>query len=106
MVYILYFFKTTLLFSEPKIINPPKSKENTIRGSYLEFVVKATGKNLSYTWHHLATKDSLPSEENVVGCDKILCIDGADSDDEGYYICIISNQTRGTVETEPAQLSM
>ena len=66
-------------------------------GNNVQFVVKATGMNLSYTWHHQISK--------VVGNNQTLHIDKVKSGDEGYYTCTISNPTGGTVETNPAQLT-
>ena len=70
----------------------------------VKFVVQATGRGLSYTWHHQTSKDA--SKVKVGENDPTLRIDKVKSADEGYYTCTISNPTGGTVETPPAQLSM
>ena len=80
--------------------------KNVTPGEPAEFVVKAVGKNLTYTWHRQTGKLLLPNEERVVvGNTQIFCIDEVELKDEGYYVCTISNPTGGTVETSPAQLT-
>ena len=81
----------------------PSSQENVTLGSSIEFIVKATGMNLSYTWHHQTSKHT--SGKKIVGNNQTLRIDKVESTDEGYYTCTISNPTGGTVETNPAQLT-
>ena len=83
----------------------PSSQENVTPESNVEFVVKATGMNLSYTWYHQASEHALPSEKKVVGNNQTLHIDKVKSDDEGYYACTIGNPTGGTIESNPAQLT-
>ena len=80
--------------------------DNVTPGEPAEFVVKAIGKNLTYTWYRQTGKQLLPNDERVVvGKTQILCIDEVESKDEGYYVCTISNPTGGYVETSPAQLT-
>ena len=81
----------------------PSHQENVTPGNNVEFVVKATGKNLFYTWHHQTSKHS--SQKKVVGNNQTLNIDKVKSSDEGYYTCTISNPTGVTVESNPAQLT-
>ena len=88
----------------------PNSLENITPGISAEFVVKAIGKNLTYTWHHQTAKQSvwqlLPSDKRVlVGNTQILRIDKVESNDEGYFVCTISNPTGGSVETKSAHLT-
>ena len=84
----------------------PHSLENVTPGKPAEFVVKAIGKNLTYTWYRQTAKQLLPSEKRVfVGNTQFLRIDKVESSDEGYYVCTISNPTGGTVEMKPAQLT-
>ena len=82
----------------------PSSQENVTPGENVQFVVKAAGMNLSYTWHHQVSRHP-PSQKKVVGNHCILCIDKVKSSDEGYYTCTVSNPTGGTIETNPAQLT-
>ena len=70
----------------------------------MEFVVEATGMNLSYTWHHQTSRHA--SKKKVGGNSETLHIQNLQPDDEGYYTCTISNPTGGNVETEPAQLTL
>ena len=96
----------SLSLSVPQITEEPDSMENTTPGNPVEFVVKALGKNLNYTWHCQTAKQLLPSEKIVrVGNTKILLIDKVESNDEGYYVCTICNPTGGIVETKPTQLT-
>ena len=81
----------------------PSSQESITPGENVQFVVKAAGMNLFYTWHHQTSKRT--SQKNVVGNDPTLYIDKVKPDDEGFYTCTISNTTGGTVETNPAQLT-
>ena len=99
-------FILSLLHSVPQITEEPDSLENVTPGKPAEFVVKAVGKNLTYTWHRQTAEQLLPSEKRViVGNTQILHIDEVESSDEGYYICTISNPTGGSVETKPARLT-
>ena len=62
--------------------------------------------DLTYTWYHQATKQLLPNDKRViVGNTQILRIKKVESSNEGYYVCIISNPTGGTVETTPVRLT-
>ena len=81
----------------------PSSQENVTPGKNVQFVVEATGMNLSYTWYHQTSKHT--SGKKVVGNNQTLHIDKVKSDDEGYYTCTIRNPTGGTVETNSAQLT-
>ena len=84
----------------------PNSLENTIPGKQAGFVVKAIGKNLTYTWHRQTAKQLLLNEKRVFVRDtQILHIDKAEPSDEGYYVCTIFNTTGGSVETTPAHLT-
>ena len=76
--------------------------ENAVPGKPAKFVVKAIGKNLTYTWHRQTSK----SDEKRVFMEntQILHIDKVEASDEGYYVCTICNTT-GTVETKPARLT-
>ena len=101
--YFLYLF---LSLSVPQITEGPESLENVVPGQPAEFVVKAIGKNLTYTWHRQTAKQLLPSDKRVpVGNTQILRIDNVELNDEGYYVCTICNPTGGSVETKPAQLT-
>ena len=96
----------SLLYSVPQITEEPDSLQNATPGKPAEFVVEAIGKNLTYTWHCQTAKRLLPSDKRVsVGNTEILRIDKVESNDEGYYVCTISNPTGGSVETKPAQLT-
>ena len=95
-----------MLYSVPQITEEPDSLENVTPGKPAEFVVEAIGKNLTYTWHRQTAKQLLPSDKRVsVGNTQILRIDKVESNDEGYYVCTISNPTGGSVETKPVQLT-
>ena len=97
----------SLLYSVPQITEEPKSLRNVAPGKPAEFVVKAIGENLTYTWHHQTAKQLLPKDKGVfVGNTQILHIDKVESSDEGYYVCTISNPTGGSVETNPAELRL
>ena len=94
------------MYLVPQIIEEPNSLENAAPGKPAEFVVKAIGKNLTYTWHRQTAKQLSPNEKRVVVGDiQILRIDNVEPNDEGYYVCTICNPTGGTVETNPAQLT-
>ena len=96
----------SLLYPVPQITEEPDGLENATAGKPAEFVVKAIGKNLAYTWHRQTAKVLLPKDKRVfVGNTQILCIDKVESSDEGYYVCTISNPTGGSVETNPVQLT-
>ena len=100
------FHSLSFSLSVPQITEEPHSLEDAILGEPAEFVVKANGSHLTYTWYHQTTKELLPNEKRVsVGNTQILCIDKVKPSDEGYYICNISNTTGGSVETNPAQLT-
>ena len=95
-----------LSLSVPQITEEPDSLENVTPEKPAEFVVKAIGKNLTYTWHRQTTEQLLQSEKRVfVGNTQILHIDKVESNDEGYYVCTICNTTGGIVETKPVQLT-
>ena len=94
------------MYLVPEITEQPDSLENAVPGKPAEFVVKAIGKNLTYTWHRQTAKQLSPNEKRVVvGDTQILRIDEVEPSDEGYYVCTICNSTGGTVETNPAQLT-
>ena len=96
----------SLLYIVPQITEKPDSLENATPGKPAEFVVKAIGKQLTYTWHRQTAKLLLQSEKRVfVGNTQILHIDKVDSSSEGYYVCTICNPTGGSVETKPTQLT-
>ena len=96
----------SLVYSVPQITEEPDSLENATPGNPAEFVIKAIGKNLTYTWHRQTAKQVLPNDKRVfVGNAQILYIDKVESSDEGYYVCTISNPTGGSVETIPVQLT-
>ena len=99
----LLFF---LLYLVPQITEEPDSLENAVPGKPVEFTAKAIGKDLTYTWYRQATKQLSKTDQRViVGNPRILRIEKVESSNEGYYVCIISNPTGGTVETSPAQLT-
>ena len=86
----------------------PKSQKNVPQGKRAKVSVVADGRNLSYSWYH----DDVPLVSNgrvkiIQQTDaSILQIEDVQpSDDEGYYVCKISNSTGGSVKTEPAQLT-
>ena len=96
----------SLLYTVPQITEEPHSQENTTPGKPAEFVAKAMGNKLTYTWHRQTAKHLLPNDERVfVGNTQILHVDKVESSDEGYYVCTISNPTDGSVETNPVQLT-
>ena len=106
MVEFLWYFHS-LFLSVPKITEEPHSLENATLGKPADFVVKAIGSNLTYTWYRQATKELLPNDERVsVGNTQTLHICKVESDDEGYYVCTISNLTGGSVETNPVELRL
>ena len=113
MVEFLWYFHSLSLslslspsLSVPQITEEPHSLENVAPGKPAEFVVKAIGKNLTYTWHRQSAKQLLPNDKRViVGNAQILRIDKVKSSNEGYYVCTICNPTGGTVETNPVQLT-
>ena len=87
----------------PHIDQQPKSRENETPEKTVQFVVQATGMELSYSWHHQTSKHA--SKVKVGGNNPTLCIDEVKTDDEGYYTCTIRNPA-DDVDTEPAQLTM
>ena len=96
----------SLLYSVPQIAEAPVSLENVTPRKPGEFVVKADGKNLTYTWYRQTAEQLLPNESRlVIGNTQILHIDKVESSDEGYYMCTICNPTGGSVETNPVQLT-
>ena len=105
--FLVSLFLSLFLFcSVPQITEEPESLEKVAPGKPAEFVVKAIGKNLKYTWHRQTAKQLSPNDKAVFVSDaEILCIDEVDSSDEGYYICTISNPTGGSVKTNPVQLT-
>ena len=92
-------------YTVPKITEEPKSLPNVAPGKLAEFYAKATGMNLTYTWHHHTAKQPLPSDKRVVGNTQTLHIAKVEPVDEGYYVCTITNPTGGRVETNPIQLT-
>ena len=95
-----------LLYLVPQITEKPDSLENAVPGQPAEFAANAIGKDLSYTWYRQATKQLSKTDQRViVGNTRILRIEKVESSNEGYYVCLISNPTGGTVETSPAQLT-
>ena len=105
-----YFFGTFILSLSlivPQISEEPYSLENATLGKSADFVVKAIGSNLTYTWHRQATKELLSNDKRVsVGNTQILHICKVESSDQGYYVCTISHPTGGNVETNPAELRL
>ena len=90
----------------PQITEEPDSLENATPGKPAKFVVKAVGKNLTYTWHRQTAEDLQPKDKRVfLGNYRVLHIDRVDSSDEGYYVCTVCNPTGGSVETKPARLT-
>ena len=95
-----------LLYLVPQITEEPDSLENAVPGKPVEFAAKAIGKDLTYTWYRQATKQLSKTDQRViVGNTRILRIEKVVSSNEGYYVCIISKPTGGTVETNPIQLT-
>ena len=87
----------------------PKSLKNVPQGKRASFSVSARGKDLTYSWYH----NDVPLYSN--GRVRIIQHKDASSlqieniqpsDDEGCYVCKISNPTNGSVKTEPAQLAI
>ena len=110
VVFSLYFYLSLclsiLFYSVPQITEEPDSLENVTPGKPAEFVVKALGKHLTYTWHRRTAKQFLPSDTRVsVGSTQILHINKVESNKEGCYVCTICNPTGGSVETKPVQLT-
>ena len=102
----LLLLSLCMLLLVPQITEEPESLENAIPGKPAEFVVKAIGKDLTYTWFRQDTRQLLPNEVRViVGNTQILHINKVESSDEGYYFCIVCNPTGGTAETQPARLT-
>ena len=96
----------SLSLSVPQITEEPHSLEDAILGEPAQFVVKANGSHLTYTWYRQTTKQLLPNEKRVsVGNTQILQINKVELSDEGYYVCTICNPTGGSVETKPARLT-
>ena len=90
----------------PQITQEPNSLENVAPRKPAELVVKAIGKNLTYTWHRQTSKQLSPNDKRVVvGDTQILRIDKVEPSNEGYYVCTICNTTGGSVETSPVQLT-
>ena len=86
----------------------PKVQKNIHPGKHVNFSVVADGKDLTYSWYH--------NDVPLVSTDRVKIIQHTDasilqiedvqpSDDEGYYVCKISNPTGGSMKTEPAQLT-
>ena len=97
-----------LFFSVPEITVQPKSLKNVPQGKRASFSVSARGKDLTYSWYH----NDVPLYSNG----RVQIIQQKDasslqieniqpSDDEGCYVCKISNPTDGSVKTESAQLT-
>ena len=104
MLSLIIFLST--LYAVPQITEEPNSLENVSPRKHAEFVVKAIGNNLTYSWHHQPAKQLSPNDRReVVGNDAILHIDKVESSDEGYYVCTICNTSGGSVETKPVQLT-
>ena len=98
----------TLFFAVPEITVQPKSLKNVPRGKSASFSVSARGKDLKYSWYH----NDVPLDSN--GRVQIIQREDASilqvekvqpSNDEGCYVCKISNPTDGSVKTESAQLT-
>ena len=92
------------IYTVPQIREQPDSFKTVASGKSAEFVVKAIGKNLTYTWHR-QNAEQLYDKRVVVGDTQILRIAKVKSSDEGYYVCTICNTSGGSVETNPAQLT-
>ena len=97
-----------LFLAVPEITVQPKSLKNVPQGKSAIFSVSANGKDLTYSWYH----NDVPLVNN--GRVKIIQQPDASSlqienvqpsDDEGCYVCKISNPTDGSVKTESAQLT-
>ena len=100
------FIFLSALYAVPQITEEPNSLENVSPGKPVEFVVKTTGNNLTYTWHRQPAKQLSPNDKReVVGNEAILHIVKVESSDEGYYVCTICNTSGGSVETKPVQLT-
>ena len=56
--FLWYSLSLTLLYSVPQITEEPDSLEKPV-----EFVVKAIGKNLTYTWHCQTAEQLLPYDK-------------------------------------------
>ena len=94
------------IYTVPQITEEPDIQENVAPGKPAIFVVRATGKNLTYIWHHQTAKQLLQNDTKVVvEKDQILRIAKVESSDEGYYVCTICNPTGGSVKTNPARLT-
>ena len=94
------------MYLVPQITDEPDSLENAVPGKPAEFVVKAIGNNLTYTWHRQTAKQLLLNEKRAFVSDtQILRINKVEPSDEGYYVCTVCNTTDGTVETTPAHLT-
>ena len=85
-----------LFLSVPQITEEPHSLENTPPGKPAEFVVKANGSRLTYTWYRQTTKQLLPNDKRVsVGNTQIQHFDKVES----------RKPTGGSVEENSAQLT-
>jgi hypothetical protein len=70
-------------FDNPNIINQPISQSASIQDT-VNFIVEATGSNLSYQWQK--------NNSNISGAtNDTLIIYGAQTSDAGNYRCIVSN---------------
>ena len=83
------------------MIKQPSNLDNVSPGEDVEFIVEADGKDLSYEWHHQTTERI----SGVGGNNLTLRINNVKFNDEGDYVCTISNRTGGTVKTNPARLT-
>ena len=100
------FIFLSVLYAVPQITEEPNNLKNVSPGKPVEFVVKITGSNLTYSWHRQPAKQLSPNDKReVVGNDANLHIEKVESSDEGYYVCTICNASGGSVETKPVQLT-
>ena len=100
------FILLSALYAVPQITEELNSLENVSPRKHAEFVVKAIGNNLTYSWHRQPAKQLSPNDKReIVGNDATLHIDKVESSDEGYYVCTICNASGGSVETKPVQLT-
>ena len=87
----------------------PKSLKNVPQGKSANFSVSAHGKDLTYLWHHnnvpLVSKGRVQIIQQI-DASSLQIENIQPSDDEGCYVCKISNPTDGSVKTESAQLTI
>ena len=87
----------------------PKSQINVLQGKHVKFSVVADGKDLTYLWYHdhvpLVSNGRVKISQRTDSCSILQIENVQPNDDDGYYVCEISNPAGGSVKTESAQLT-